>query len=284
MPDDVREQAEKELAPPRAMPASSRGESSMIRSYLDWLIAVPWSERSDERLDPVHAREVLDTDHAGLEEVKDRVDRVHRRAAPAQGARHRRGQALRRDPDADRAARHRQDVDRRVDRARDGPRVRAHVAGRRARRGRDPRPPPDLHRRAAGSAGARAARRRHDEPGDHARRGRQGRRRLARRPVGGAARGPRPRAEPLVPRSLPRCRARPVRGRVHRDGERGRDDPGTAARPHGDHPLRRLHHRREAGDRPRLPVAAPARAQRPARGRGHGGGRGPTHGRDRVHA
>ena len=45
----------------------------MIRSYLDWLISVPWSKRSDERLDPVHAREVLDADHAGLEDVKDRI-------------------------------------------------------------------------------------------------------------------------------------------------------------------------------------------------------------------
>jgi ATP-dependent Lon protease len=45
----------------------------MIRSYLDWLTAVPWSKRSDERLDPAHAREVLDTDHAGLEDVKDRI-------------------------------------------------------------------------------------------------------------------------------------------------------------------------------------------------------------------
>ena len=49
------------------------GEGSMIRSYLDWLIAVPWSKRSDEDLDPVHAREVLDADHAGLEDVKDRI-------------------------------------------------------------------------------------------------------------------------------------------------------------------------------------------------------------------
>ncbi len=45
----------------------------MIRTYLDWLIAVPWNKRSDERLDPVAAREVLDADHAGLEDVKDRV-------------------------------------------------------------------------------------------------------------------------------------------------------------------------------------------------------------------
>ena len=45
----------------------------MIRSYLDWLVAVPWSKKSDEKLDPVHAREVLDADHAGLEDVKDRI-------------------------------------------------------------------------------------------------------------------------------------------------------------------------------------------------------------------
>jgi ATP-dependent Lon protease len=45
----------------------------MIRSYLDWLIGVPWGKRSEEKLDPVAAREVLDADHAGLEDVKDRV-------------------------------------------------------------------------------------------------------------------------------------------------------------------------------------------------------------------
>jgi ATP-dependent Lon protease len=72
MPEVVREQAEKELARLERSGEQS-GESSMIRSYLDWLIAVPWSERSEERLDPVHAREVLDADHAGLDEVKDRI-------------------------------------------------------------------------------------------------------------------------------------------------------------------------------------------------------------------
>ncbi len=92
--------------------------------------------------------------------------------------------------------------------------------------------------------------------------------RLARRPVVGAARGARPGAEPLVPRPLPRSRARPLRGRLHRDGERGRLDSGAAARPDGSDPVRRLHDRREGRDRPRLPLAAPARAQRPARGRG----------------
>jgi ATP-dependent Lon protease len=72
MPDAVREQAERELGRLERMGEQS-GESSMIRTYLDWLIAVPWSKRSEERLDPVHAREVLDADHAGLEDVKERI-------------------------------------------------------------------------------------------------------------------------------------------------------------------------------------------------------------------
>ncbi|HYM58733.1 MAG TPA: endopeptidase La [Solirubrobacteraceae bacterium] len=72
MPGEVREQADKELGRLERMGEQS-GEASMIRTYLDWLIAVPWSKRSDEKLDPVHAREVLDSDHAGLEDVKDRI-------------------------------------------------------------------------------------------------------------------------------------------------------------------------------------------------------------------
>ena len=72
MPEDVREQADKELGRLERMGEQS-GEAGMIRTYLDWLISVPWSKRSDEKLDPVHAREVLDSDHAGLEDVKDRI-------------------------------------------------------------------------------------------------------------------------------------------------------------------------------------------------------------------
>jgi len=48
-------------------------EASVIRNYLDWLLAIPWSKRSEERLDPKYTREVLDADHAGLEDVKDRI-------------------------------------------------------------------------------------------------------------------------------------------------------------------------------------------------------------------
>ncbi len=72
MPEAVHEQAEKELARFERMGESSP-ESQMIRSYLDWLLAVPWGVRSDEILDPEHTREVLDSDHAGLEDVKNRI-------------------------------------------------------------------------------------------------------------------------------------------------------------------------------------------------------------------
>ena len=72
MPDNVREQAERELDRLERMGDGS-GEAQMIRTYLDWLVSVPWGERSEERLDPVHTREVLDADHAGLDDVKDRI-------------------------------------------------------------------------------------------------------------------------------------------------------------------------------------------------------------------
>ena len=72
MPEEVNEQALKELGRLERM-GEQTGESSMIRTYLDWLIAVPWSKRSEEHLDPVGARAVLDADHAGLEDVKDRI-------------------------------------------------------------------------------------------------------------------------------------------------------------------------------------------------------------------
>jgi ATP-dependent Lon protease len=72
LPEAVREQAERELARLERQGDSSP-EASMIRSYLDWILAVPWGKRSEERLDPVATREVLDADHAGLEDVKDRI-------------------------------------------------------------------------------------------------------------------------------------------------------------------------------------------------------------------
>jgi ATP-dependent Lon protease len=72
MPDHAREQAEKELGRLERMGEQS-GEAGTIRSYLDWLVAIPWSRRSEEKLDPVDARAVLDADHEGLEDVKERI-------------------------------------------------------------------------------------------------------------------------------------------------------------------------------------------------------------------
>src|SRR5256885_8264952 len=65
LPDAVREQAEREDARLERMGDQS-GESSMIRTYLDWLLAVPWGKRSEERLDPLPAPGGPDSGHRGL--------------------------------------------------------------------------------------------------------------------------------------------------------------------------------------------------------------------------
>src|SRR6202020_1273592 len=72
MPEHAREQADKELGRLERMGEQS-AESSVIRTYLDPILSVPWNERSEEKLDPTHAREILDADHAGLDDVKDRI-------------------------------------------------------------------------------------------------------------------------------------------------------------------------------------------------------------------
>ena len=130
-----------------------------------------------------------------------------------------------------------------------GPQVRAHRGRRRPRRGRDPRPPPDLHRRPAGHDHPRAARRRHPQPGLHARRDRQDGRRLPRRPRLRDARGARPGAELDLQRPLPRRAVRPLRGPLHRHGEHPRPGPGAAPGPDGGDRDPRLHGRGEAPHR-----------------------------------
>jgi ATP-dependent Lon protease len=72
LPEHVREQADRELGRLERMGDSSP-EAQTIRTYLDWLLAVPWGKTSDETLDPQGARDVLDADHAGLGDVKDRI-------------------------------------------------------------------------------------------------------------------------------------------------------------------------------------------------------------------
>ena len=113
------------------------------------------------------------------------------------------------DPVLRRTARRWQDVAGALDRHVARPQVRARVAGRHARRGRDSRPPPHLHRRPAGPDHPGPAPRRDQEPGLHPGRDRQAGVRLPRRPGVGAARSAGPRAELQLPRPLSR-RARSI--------------------------------------------------------------------------
>ena len=72
MPREVQEQAEKELKRLSRMQESS-GEYSMVRTYLDWLVELPWAEPAQDAIDMVEARRVLDEDHYGLDKIKKRI-------------------------------------------------------------------------------------------------------------------------------------------------------------------------------------------------------------------
>ena len=72
LPAPVKERAERELRKLRRMSPMSP-EATVGRNYLDWILALPWTERSDDVVDVAHARRVLDEDHHGLEDVKERI-------------------------------------------------------------------------------------------------------------------------------------------------------------------------------------------------------------------
>ncbi len=72
MPDDVKERALREVERLETLPAASP-EVAVVRNYVDWLVAMPWSKRSEESLDVHEAKRVLDEDHFGLQKVKERI-------------------------------------------------------------------------------------------------------------------------------------------------------------------------------------------------------------------
>ncbi|MCB8938178.1 MAG: endopeptidase La [Ardenticatenaceae bacterium] len=72
MPEDVHERAIKELKRLEYQGQQS-AEASVIRTYLEWLTELPWNQATQDNLDIHHVREVLDEDHYGLEDVKDRI-------------------------------------------------------------------------------------------------------------------------------------------------------------------------------------------------------------------
>ncbi|MEO6877308.1 MAG: endopeptidase La, partial [Gemmatimonadaceae bacterium] len=72
LPEAVKTRALREVRKLRRMSPLSP-ESTVARNFVDWIIALPWTERTDDVLDVAHARRILDEDHYGLEDVKDRI-------------------------------------------------------------------------------------------------------------------------------------------------------------------------------------------------------------------
>ena len=72
MPEGVKKEAVRELDRLSKMPVAA-AEYTVSRTYVDWLVALPWSRRTEDSIDLKHTKQVLDADHSGLEKVKDRV-------------------------------------------------------------------------------------------------------------------------------------------------------------------------------------------------------------------
>jgi ATP-dependent Lon protease len=72
LPEEAKKEAQRELNRIEVMSPQS-AEYAVIKTYLDWLVDLPWNELSEDQLDIEHAREVLDEDHYDLEDVKDRI-------------------------------------------------------------------------------------------------------------------------------------------------------------------------------------------------------------------
>ncbi len=72
LPEHARKAADRELSRLERLPAAA-AEHGVIRTYLEWLVELPWNDRTDDNLDLAHAREVLDADHYDLEKIKDRI-------------------------------------------------------------------------------------------------------------------------------------------------------------------------------------------------------------------
>jgi len=72
MPEEAEKQAKRELERLSHLPTAA-AEYGVIRTYLDWLVSIPWSKGTADNLDIRHARKILDKDHFGLEDVKERI-------------------------------------------------------------------------------------------------------------------------------------------------------------------------------------------------------------------
>jgi ATP-dependent Lon protease len=235
MPKEAKDKATAELNKLKMMSPMS-AEATVVRNYIDWLVKVPWKKRTKVRTTSPAPRRCSTRTTTGWRRSRSASSSTWPCSSASK-------EAEGPDPLPRRPARRRQDLARPEHRARDQPQVRAHVARRRARRGRDPRPPPHLHRLDA----------RQD------------------RPEPGQGRHPNPlflldeidkmsmdfRGDPssallevldpeqnatstiTTSRSTSTCR-----GDVRLHGQQP-EHPGAAARPHGSDPSARLHRGRE---------------------------------------
>ena len=254
MPKEVEDQARKELRRLQRMPEAA-GEYGMVRTYLDWLVDLPWSLPEEAPIDIAAARRILDQDHFGLEKIKRRIIEylAVRKLAPGGKApilcfvgppgvgKTSLGQSIAR-------AMSRKFVRVSLGGVHDEAEIRGH---RRTYIGALP----GNIIQAIRKAGARNCVMMLDEidklGGRH-----------SGRSSFGLAGGARSRAEQHFPRQLP-CRAvRPEPRRLHHHREHARHDPGAASRQDGDHHARRIYREREAADCAPLSRPAADRGQR----------------------
>jgi ATP-dependent Lon protease len=129
MPKPVEEEVDRQLKKLERMHPDA-AETATLRNWLDIMVALPWSKHSKENLDLKKAQTILDEDHYGLEKVKERIIEDHLSGRPAGRRQNQSGP---------------------FDRPRHQSQIRAAESGRRARRSRNPRPSPHLHRFDAGA-------------------------------------------------------------------------------------------------------------------------------------